>query len=179
MPLINAGLVTGTPVIDGKSGVSGAGRSKTDPEYTFSELEGSLKPYAVVGHRHTPEIEALVGMPVRFTPHLLPIARGMEITSYVPVQGVRNKEDLHQLFRDAYSGEPFVHVQTEAPATKQVLGSNSCAICVGYDERTSHAIVMSVIDNLGKGAAGQGIQNMNLMLGLPETSGLPVHGVWP
>ena len=179
MPLINAGLVTGTPVIDGKSGVSGAGRSKTDTEYIFSELDGSLRPYAVVGHRHTPEIEAFVGMPVRFTPHLLPIARGMEITSYVPVKGIRTRSDLDDLFTGAYATEPFVHVQTQMPTTKQVHGSNSCVISVEFDERTSHAIVMSVIDNLGKGAAGQGIQNMNLMLGLPETCGLPIHGVWP
>lgn len=179
MPLVNAGVVNGTPIIDGKSGVSGAGRSKTDTDYTFSELEGSFKPYAAVGHRHTPEIEALTGMPVRFTPHLLPIARGMEVTSYVPISGFNSKQQLHDLFVDAYAAEPFVHVQSQAPATKQVLGSNSCVISVEYDERTSHAVVMSVIDNLGKGAAGQGVQNMNLMLGLPETTGLPIHGVWP
>jgi N-acetyl-gamma-glutamyl-phosphate reductase len=179
MPLVKAGVVAGTPVIDGKSGVSGAGRSKTDTDYTFSELDGSLKPYAVVGHRHTPEIEALVGMPVRFTPHLLPIARGMEITSYVPVKGIRTKNQLQELFTEAFAKEPFVHVQAQAPSTKQVRGSNSCVISVEYDERTAHAVVMSVIDNLGKGAAGQSIQNMNLMLGLAETDGLPIHGVWP
>ena len=179
MPLVNAGIVTGTPVIDGKSGVSGAGRSKADTQYTFSELDGSLKPYAVVGHRHTPEIEALAGMPVRFTPHLLPIARGMEITLYVPVKGIRDTAELLRVFTKAYADEPFVHVQEQPPATKQVLGSNSCAVSAEFDERTSYAVVMSVIDNLGKGAAGQGIQNMNLMLGLPETTGLPTHGVWP
>ncbi|HLK15654.1 MAG TPA: N-acetyl-gamma-glutamyl-phosphate reductase [Fimbriimonadaceae bacterium] len=179
MPLIRADLVSGTPVIDGKSGVSGAGRSKTDTDYTFSELDGSLKPYAAVGHRHTPEIEDMIGRRVRFTPHLLPIARGMEITSYVPVDNVNSREQLHQLFVAAYKDEPFVHVQTQPPATKQVLGSNSCVISVDYDERTQMAVVMSVIDNLGKGAAGQGIQNLNIMLGLPETTGLPVHGVWP
>ncbi|MHB8637470.1 MAG: N-acetyl-gamma-glutamyl-phosphate reductase [Fimbriimonadaceae bacterium] len=179
MPLVKAGIVAGTPVIDGKSGVSGAGRSKADTDYTFSELDGNFKPYAVVGHRHTPEIEALAGMAVRFTPHLLPIARGMEVTSYVPVKGVRTKAELLDIFTKAYEPEPFVHVQEQPPATKQVLGSNSCVIGVEFDERTSHAVVMSVIDNLGKGAAGQGIQNMNLMLGLPETTGLPIHGVWP
>jgi N-acetyl-gamma-glutamyl-phosphate reductase len=179
MPLVHAGLVTGTPIIDGKSGVSGAGRSKTETDYTFSELEGSLKPYAVVGHRHTPEIEALAGMKVRFTPHLLPIARGMEVTSYVPVKGIHGTGDLMAVFNKAYENEPFVLVQAQPPATKQVLGSNSCVISAEYDERTSHAVVMSVIDNLGKGAAGQGIQNMNLMLGLTETEGLPIQGVWP
>jgi N-acetyl-gamma-glutamyl-phosphate reductase len=179
MPLIKAGIVTGTPIIDGKSGVSGAGRSKSDTEYTFSELEGSLKPYAVVGHRHTPEIEALAGMPVRFTPHLLPVARGMEITLQVPVNGIQTKNDLVEIFQQAYRDEPFVHFQSSPPATKQVLGSNSCVVSVDYDDRTSYAVVMSVIDNLGKGAAGQGIQNMNLMLGIPETTGLPIHGVWP
>ncbi len=179
MPLVLAGVVSGTPVIDGKSGVSGAGRSKTDTDYTFGELTDSSKPYAVVGHRHTPEIEALAGMPVRFTPHLLPIARGMEVSLYIPVSEIGSKADLKAIFDKAYGSEPFVHVQDSPPATKQVLGSNMCAISVDYDPRTSHAVVMTAIDNLVKGASGQAIQNMNLMLGLPETSGLPIHGVWP
>jgi N-acetyl-gamma-glutamyl-phosphate reductase len=179
MPLVQAGVVAGTPVIDGKSGVSGAGRSRADTDYTFSELTDSSKPYAVVGHRHTPEIEALAGMPVRFTPHLLPIARGMEVTLYVPVKGVGSKAEVNDIFATAYASEPFVHVQDAAPATKQVLGSNMCALSVDFDPRTSHAIVMTVIDNLVKGASGQAIQNMNLMLGFPETTGLPIHGVWP
>jgi N-acetyl-gamma-glutamyl-phosphate reductase len=179
MPLIRAGVVAGTPVIDGKSGVSGAGRSRSDTDYTFSELEGSSKPYAVTGHRHIAEIEAMAGMPIRFTPHLLPVARGMEITLNVPLRGKSSTAELLGLFRESYAGEPFVHVQEAAPASKQVLGSNSCVISAQFDERTGYAVVMSVIDNLGKGAAGQAVQNMNVMLGLPEATGLPVHGVWP
>jgi N-acetyl-gamma-glutamyl-phosphate reductase len=179
MPLIRAGVVAGTPVIDGKSGVSGAGRSRAETDYTFSELSDSSKPYSVIGHRHTPEIEALAGVQVRFTPHLLPVARGMEVSLYVPVTGIDSKADVRKIFEQAFAGEPFVYLQDNAPATKQVVGSNVCAISVDYDPRTSYAVVMTAIDNLVKGASGQAIQNMNLMLGLPETSGLPIHGVWP
>jgi N-acetyl-gamma-glutamyl-phosphate reductase len=179
MPLVNAGLVNGTPVIDGKSGVSGAGRSRKETEYLFSELDGGFKAYAVVGHRHTPEIEQLAGMPVRFTPHLIPMPRGMEATSYVPLHGGQSAKSLDELFRETYRSEPFVAVQASPPSSKQVLGSNRCVIAPFYDERTGHAVITSVIDNLGKGAAGQAIQNMNLMLGVGETTGLPVHGVWP
>ncbi len=175
MPLVKAGLVNGVPVIDAKSGVSGAGRSRSETDYTFSELSGGFKAYAVDGHRHTPEIEQMAGRPVRFTPHLIPAARGIHATLHVPVSSPVDAS----LFRDFYKGEPFVNVQETLPNTKQVQGSNTCAMSVTYDARTQMAVVCSVIDNLVKGAAGQAIQNMNLMAEIPETTGLPIHGVWP
>jgi len=178
VPFIRAGLVTGTPVIDAKSGVSGAGRSRKETEYLFSELDGGFKAYGVVGHRHTPEIEQLAGMPVRFTPHLIPMARGIEATLYVPVKET-SRDALRELLRDFYRNEPFVAVQDTPPNTKQVLGSNRTILFAEYDPRTGHAIVSSVLDNLVKGAAGQAIQNLNIMASLPETTGLPIHGFWP
>lgn len=179
MPLIRAGLVQGVPVIDAKSGVSGAGRAKKEVDYLFAELSGGFKGYGIVGHRHTPEIEQLAGMPIRFTPHLMPVSRGIEATCHVPLGRPTSSAELLNLYQETYKSEPFVAVQEQAPSTKQVLGSNRCVIAPFYDERTGFAVVTSVIDNLVKGAAGQAIQNMNLMLGLPETSGLPFSGIWP
>lgn len=179
MPIARAGLLAGTPVVDAKSGVSGAGRSKKETDYLFSELDGGFKAYAPVGHRHTPEIAQMLGRPVRFTPHLIPIARGMEVTAHLPLTEPTSKDRLLELYRDAYAGEPFVSVETAQPSTKQVLGSNRCAIAVEADEDTGYAVVFSVIDNLVKGAAGQAIQNMNLMIGVPEDTALPRNGVWP
>ncbi len=176
MPLIRAGLVTGTPVIDAKSGVSGAGRSKRDSEYLFAELSGGFKAYGVTGHRHTPEIEQLAGRPVRFTPHLIPTPRGLEATIHVPVSF---GENLNELFEEFYAGQTFVKVVQAQPTTKQVVGSNRCDICATYDAHAGYAVITTVIDNLVKGAAGQAIQNMNLMAGLPEETGLPTSGIWP
>jgi N-acetyl-gamma-glutamyl-phosphate reductase len=176
MPLVRAGLVMGTPVIDAKSGVSGAGRSRKETEYLFTELDGGFKAYAVTNHRHTPEVEQMAGFPVRFTPHLVPMPRGIHATLHVAVTSLK---DLQTLYREFYTGAQFVKVQDKPPTTKQVLGSNRCDMWVTADERTGFAVVCSVIDNLVKGAAGQAIQNMNLMLGLPEETGLPIDGIWP
>jgi N-acetyl-gamma-glutamyl-phosphate reductase len=176
MPLVRSGLLRGTPVIDAKSGVSGAGRSKKDTDYLFSELSGGFKAYAVAGHRHTPEIEQLAGVPVRFTPHLISTPRGLEATIHAPVA---DGAELQKLYEDFYAGQPFVKVVRQQPSIKQVVGSNRCDICPAYDEHTGFAVVTAVIDNLVKGAAGQAIQNMNLMAGLPEELGLPVSGIWP
>lgn len=178
MPLVRAGLVDGVPVIDAKSGVSGAGRSRKETEYLFSELSGGFKPYVPVRHRHASEMEQMAGLPIRFTPHLIPVPRGIESTLHVPVKNA-SRDALKALYQVAYANEPFVTVQDECPNTKQVLGSNRCVIAVEYDEVTGYAVVMSVIDNLVKGMAGQAIQNMNLMLGLPEEMGLPKNAVWP
>ncbi|HEY0866760.1 MAG TPA: N-acetyl-gamma-glutamyl-phosphate reductase [Fimbriimonas sp.] len=176
VPLMRAGLVAGIPVIDSKSGVSGAGRSRKETEYLFGELSGGFKAYGIHGHRHTPEIEQLAGTKVRFTPHLIPIARGILTTIHVPI---KEAADLDALFRDAYQGRPFVKIRNQLPSTKQVMGSNRCDLHASYDESTGYAVVVSVLDNLGKGAAGQAIQSMNLMFGLPEETGLPTNGVWP
>jgi len=179
MPLVKAGLLTGVPVIDAKSGVSGAGRSRKESDYLFSELSGGFKPYAVVGHRHSPEIEQMAGCKVRFTPHLIPVARGIESTVHAPVKDGVDLALLQALYRDAYANEPFVTIQDAPPSTKQVNGSNRCVIAPFFDAHTGYAVITSVIDNLVKGAAGQAIQNMNLMLGIAETTGLPKDGVWP
>jgi N-acetyl-gamma-glutamyl-phosphate reductase len=176
MPLVRAGILEGTPVIDAKSGVSGAGRSRKETDYLFSELAGGFKAYATTGHRHIPEIEQMTGVKVRFTPHLIPTPRGLEVTTHVPIAP---GADLMRLYREAYEKEPFVDLHTAPPSIKQVVGSNRCAIYPGYDEHTGFAVICSVIDNLVKGAAGQAIQNMNLMAGIDETTGLPRNGVWP
>ena len=175
-PFYRAGLVNGVPVIDAKSGVSGAGRSKTDSTFLFSEREGSFAPYAVTGHRHVPEIEQTLGVPVRFTPHLIPTPRGMEVTCHVLLASAC---DPMQVLRETYGGSPFVRVVESLPETKQVVGSNRCDLYATIDEHTNYLVTTSVIDNLVKGAAGQAIQNMNIMFGFDETAGLPIHGVWP
>jgi N-acetyl-gamma-glutamyl-phosphate reductase len=179
MPLVERDLVEGVPVIDGKSGVSGAGRSRQETEYLFSELEGNFKAYKATGHRHIAEMVQMAGMPVRFTPHLLPLARGMEATVHVPLKQKATRAELLQMFTDRYANDPFVRVQEAEPMTKQVLGSNACVLTLDFDERTGFAVVRSVIDNLGKGAAGQAVQSMNLMFGLSETTGLSGSGLWP
>lgn len=178
-PLYDAGIVSGTPVVDGKSGVSGAGRSKNDSAYVFSERSNSMTTYAITGHRHTPEIAQFLGVPVRFTPHLIPIPRGMEVTSYVSLAQPISERELIQKMKDRYANSPFVRVCDDLPETKQVLGSNRCDIAYRIDEETDFVVATSVIDNLGKGAAGQAIQNMNLLFGFEESLGLPIHGVWP
>ena len=175
-PFYRGGLVSGLPVIDAKSGVSGAGRSKADTTFLFSEREGSFAPYAVTGHRHVPEIEQTLGVPVRFTPHLIPTPRGMEVTCHVPLAKQCNPMDL---LREAYQSSHFVRVVDSLPETKQVVGSNRCDIFATIDDHTNYLVTTSVIDNLVKGAAGQAIQNMNIMFGFDETAGLPIHGVWP
>ena len=132
----------------------------------------------MTGHRHTPEIEEQAGCQIRFTPHLVPMPRGLEATVHAPVRP-SSKEELTEIFRAAYEGERFVNVVDAIPTTKQVTGSNRCDLYFDYDPRTPFAVVTSVIDNLGKGAAGQAVQNMNLMFGLDESAGLTAHGLWP
>jgi N-acetyl-gamma-glutamyl-phosphate reductase len=177
VPLVRAGLVFGTPVVDAKSGVSGAGRSRSETEYLLGELHGGFKPYKTTRHRHTPEIEQLLGSPVHFVPHLLPVSRGICATVHVP--STAGVEGIYDCWNSAYAGEPFVRTVASAPSTKQVHGSNCCHLFADFDDRTGVAVLVSVIDNLVKGAAGQAVQNMNLMLGLPEIAGLPREGVWP
>ncbi|MBY6277083.1 N-acetyl-gamma-glutamyl-phosphate reductase [Symbiobacterium thermophilum] len=180
-PLLQAGVVETEGIIfDAKSGVSGAGRG-VNLGVHFSEVNENFKAYNIAGtHRHTPEIEQtlsdLAGRPVvvSFTPHLVPMTRGILATGYFTLKAERTTEQLVDLFREFYAGEPFVRVRPagELPTTKQVWGSNYCDIGLQVDPRTRRVLVISVIDNLVKGAAGQAIQNMNLLFGLPETTGL-------
>lgn len=186
-PLLNHGCIDPeTIIIDSMSGVSGAGRSKFGLDYHFAEVNESVRPYGVGGvHRHTPEIEQalsqVAGHPVTltFTPHLVPITRGILTTAYATFTG--DADDLHKTNRDFYTDAPFVVAlePNQFPATKHVSGTNFCHIGLTVDKRTNRVIVISAIDNLVKGAAGQAVQNMNLMCGWDETEGLEGSAVWP
>ncbi len=177
LPLLEAGIVQCDSLIaDAKSGITGAGRSAAVPTL-LAEASDSFKAYAVPGHRHLPEIEqGLRGMTsndvdLTFTPHLLPIIRGIHSTLYARLT---SDVDLQQLFEDRYRDEPFVDVMPAGshPETRSVRGVNVCRLAVHRPQGRNTAVVLAVEDNLVKGAAGQAIQNMNLMLGLPETAGL-------
>lgn len=182
-PLVRHGLADlDLLILDSKSGVSGAGRKPALASH-FCEVEGSLAAYAVAGaHRHTPEIEQtlsdLAGRPVTvtFTPHLVPMNRGILTTAYTRT----STTDLATLYVEFYRGEPFVQIRTDAlPATAQVAGSNRCHVAPRHDRRTGRATVVAVLDNLVKGAAGQAVQNLNLMFGLEETAGLDLMPLYP
>lgn len=189
-PLFKAGLArTDGVVIDGKSGVTGAGAQgrKVDPMYLFTEANENVQAYGVASHRHTPEIEqelsALAGTPVRvaFTPHLLPLNRGLYTTASVPLVGAPTTSDLLALYRDFYAGEPFVRVlgEGERPQTRAVLGSNFCDVAVVADRRTGRAVCLSAIDNLGKGGSANGVQVLNILCGFSERTGLDAPPVYP
>ena len=179
-PLLAAGLVDpGWLIADAKSGASGAGR-KAETGLLMAEVGEGFKAYGVKGHRHSPEIkqnlEGIVGGQVglTFVPHLLPMIRGIEATLYARLTDVASAPDLTDLYRQHFAGEPFVDVMSDGsnPDTRSVRGSNLCRIAVTRQRGADVIIVQSVIDNLVKGAAGQAIQNMNLMFGLDERAGL-------
>ncbi len=185
VPLIEAGAIEPEDIIiDAKSGVSGAGRAAKEASL-FAEVSEGLHAYGVASHRHAPEIEqsltwaAKRPVLVNFTPHLIPMNRGILATIYVRVaQGV-TPDDLRATLEARYRDEPFVRVVRSAPATRHVRGSNQCHMAVFADRLPGRAIVLSVIDNLIKGASGQAVQNMNLVCGLPETMGLEQHPLFP
>ncbi len=179
VPLLRAGLIDPDLLIaDAKSGVSGAGRGATATTH-YCHVNESFKAYKVGGHRHTPEMEAILaeaaGRPIHlnFVPHLLPMTRGMEATIYTqPRSGVTIRQ-IEECLRTFYSGRPFVRLRGATPPdTLHVKGTNCCDIGYKLDARNNRLILMSAIDNLVKGAAGQAVQNMNIMLGLEETTGL-------
>jgi N-acetyl-gamma-glutamyl-phosphate reductase len=175
-------------VINSMSGVSGAGRSKHNLAYHFPELNESASAYGVGGtHRHTPEIEQalsdVAGRPitVSFTPHLIPITRGIVTTATAPLRDAFNEEQVWAIYEAAYADEPFVHVLPAGqwPASKHTTGSNNVIIALAVDRRVNRLTVVSVEDNLIKGAAGQAVQNMNILCGFDETAGLDLPGIWP
>jgi N-acetyl-gamma-glutamyl-phosphate reductase len=181
-PLARAGLVDWeTVIIDSKTGVSGAGRSPKQ-EFHFPECTENFKAYRVARHQHTPEMEQelsrLAGEQVRvtFTPHLAPMSRGILSTIYLKLKPRerRSLEELYALYREFYRSCPFIRLlpEQQLPETRRVRCSNYCDLSLRLDERTGRIIVLSAIDNLTKGASGQAIQNMNIMLGFPETMGL-------
>ncbi len=190
-PVVKAGLIESDIIIDSKSGVSGAGRTISLSTH-FSEANEDVTAYALDGHRHLPEIIQELGElcpgqspSVTFIPHLIPMTRGILTTCYATlvsgkvVTGKQGKEELMHLYLDFYKDEPFVRVVDSSPHTKHTWGNNLCFIHPTTDIRTGKLIVISCIDNLVKGAAGQAIQNMNLMLGLPETTGLEALAIYP
>lgn len=177
-PLVKANvIIPGQVVIDSKSGVTGAG-VKAKPTTHYSNVSDNFKAYGLKRHRHTVEIEEQISglsaegpMQVQFTPHLLPVDRGILSTIYTQPRERMTENQLRSIYAEFYDGHPFVRLRKEPPALKDVRGSNFCDLFVTYDERTNRIITLSVIDNLVKGAAGQAMQNMNLMLGLEETTG--------
>nr|WP_294846716.1 N-acetyl-gamma-glutamyl-phosphate reductase [uncultured Sphingomonas sp.] len=175
-PLIDAGAVEAKGIIvDAASGVSGAGRKANDTTH-FCAIDGSFKAYGLTRHRHTAEMQMVSKAEVMFTPHLTATSRGILATCYARAAGPC---DPAAILRDAYSGEPFVHVGERPPETKWATGSNAAFLSARYDERTGMVLALAAIDNLGKGAAGQMIQCANLMLGLEERAGLSTIGVYP
>ena len=172
-PLVEAGLVAADRdiVIDAKSGVSGAGKTPSERTH-FSEVHGSLSSYGVFGHRHGVEIEEGLGREVTFTPHLVPLDRGILATIYVRVPAGTTEEMLGDVFQRKYADSAFIRLVGSAlPEIKHVAHTNFCDIGWRVDA-SGRVIIVSVIDNLLKGASGQAVQNMNLMLGVPETTGL-------
>ena len=159
-------------VIDAKSGVSGAGRTPTDAVH-YSRAADNVSPYKVYSHRHAPEIEQELGLEVTFTPHLVPVDRGLLSTCYARlVDGGPHPDDLLDLYASFYAGHPFVEVVEAPPGMRAVQHTNYAQVCPVADPRGGRVTAFGVLDNLGKGAAGQALQNLNLMAGLAETEGL-------
>ncbi|MEM6406129.1 MAG: N-acetyl-gamma-glutamyl-phosphate reductase [Pseudomonadota bacterium] len=185
LPLVAQGMVDLQRVIaDCKSGVSGAGRS-ANANLLMGEVGESFKAYGVAGHRHLPEISQTLAtvsgdaVQMTFVPHLVPMIRGIHATVYAPLSAAT--DDLQACFADYYADEPFVQVLPPGghPETRNVRGANHCQIAVHQPDPAGPVVVLSVIDNLVKGAAGQAVQNMNLMLGLPEETGLQQIALLP
>jgi N-acetyl-gamma-glutamyl-phosphate reductase len=188
-PAVKHGIVGSSLVIDAKSGVSGAGRGLKLGTH-FGEVDGNFGAYSVLGHRHLPEMEQELGrlrsgLRITFVPHLVPMTRGILATVYADLKpdALENlRVDtawIRDLYRNFYEGMPFVFIVESPPQTKQVFGSNRCYVYPTVDFRTGRLLVVAVIDNLMKGASGQAVQNMNLMLGLPETAGLEQLPLYP
>ena len=186
-PCVKEGLIDpNTIIIDAKSGTSGAGRSAKVANL-YCEVNESIKAYGVATHRHTPEIEEQLSYAsgqeavINFTPHLVPMNRGILVTAYANLVKDVTEEEIRKIYEDAYKDEQFVRFLNAGvcPETRWVEGSNYVDVNVKVDERTHRVIMMGAMDNLVKGAAGQAVQNMNLLFGLPETEGLLMPPVFP
>jgi len=177
-------LIEPDVIVDAKSGVSGAGHV-VDDAYLYGTVDESVRAYGVPRHRHTPEIAqelaALGGVRPRltFAPHLVPMTRGLIATCYAPLRDGVTAEQVSEAYATRYADEPFVRVTASFPPTKATLGSNWCLVHVVVDEENRRLIAVGVLDNLVKGAAGQAVQNFNLLCGLPETQGLEAMPLWP
>lgn len=179
-PLVRAGVIQASGVVvDAASGVSGAGATPTRAGQ-FTTVDSDFVAYGLLGHRHTPEIEQATGAQVLFTPHLAPMSRGILATCYArPVDEDLTTDDALAVLRQCYEGAPFVVVAERSPSTKATLGSNAAHLTVRVDRRTGWLVALCAIDNLGKGAAGQAVQAVNVALGLDETAGLTAAGLYP
>jgi len=190
-PAVKEGLIHQDIIIDSKSGVSGAGRTLSLATH-YSEANENTYAYSIEGHRHLAEIEQELGrlnpeshLSISFVPHLVPMTRGILSSCYATLKddkqsrGAKAKEELYLLYQEFYRDAPFIRVVSEPPQTKHAWGNNFCFIYPTIDSRTGRLIVISCLDNLVKGGAGQAVQNMNLMFGLPETSGLETMAIYP
>jgi N-acetyl-gamma-glutamyl-phosphate reductase len=179
-PLVQAGAIEPQGVIvDAASGISGAGRALKHTTH-FGTANEDFVAYGLLHHRHTPEIEQATGATVLFTPHLVPMTRGILATCYArPSAAAGSSPDPLAVLADAYAGEPFVMVSPSSPSTKATWGSNAVHLTARYDPRTGWVVVLAALDNLVKGASGQAVQCANLLLGLEETAGLSAVGVYP
>ena len=189
-PAVSGKIITQDIIVDSKSGVSGGGRSLTMTNH-FSEVNENVFAYALKGHRHLPEITQELApltekaLNLTFLTHLIPMTRGILSSCYATLAepaiwaGDEGREKILDLYRDFYADDPFVRVVSTPPQTKQTLGNNLCLIHPSIDQRTGRLIVISCLDNLVKGAAGQAVQNMNLMCGFPEETGLEALAVYP
>jgi N-acetyl-gamma-glutamyl-phosphate reductase len=179
-PLLSAGVVRPEGiVVDAASGVSGAG-SGLSQTTAFSTVDEDFRAYGVGNHRHTPEIEQILRASVVFTPHLAPMSRGILATCYAPIAGEGvGTDQVLDLYRRAYRDEPFVVVTGTPPSTKATAGSNCAHVHAVVDERSGWVVALCALDNLMKGGSGQAVQCANLLLGLPESTGLPTTGLYP
>ena len=196
LPALSAGIINPDVIIDAKSGVSGAGRSPSLTTH-YAEANEDVSAYGLSGHRHLPEIMQELevaatagghpvngGLRITFIPHLMPMTRGILATCYADFKQdatshIASLADVRALYEEYYAHEPFVHVVDSPPHTKWTYGSNACFIHPIIDKRTQRFVVISCLDNLVKGAAGQAVQNANRLYGLPETAGLPLVNVYP
>lgn len=187
LPLVRKGLIDlKSIIIDAKSGITGAGR-KASTDLLYCETAESIKAYGVATHRHTPEIEQELSaacsseVNISFTPHLVPMNRGILVTAYASLKDGVSQQEIEKAFVEAYGTEHFIRLLPYGifPQTRWVKGSNFCDIGFKIDERTGRIIVGGAIDNLVKGASGQAVQNMNILFGLPESSGLDTLGGFP
>ncbi|PXW92168.1 N-acetyl-gamma-glutamyl-phosphate reductase [Streptohalobacillus salinus] len=187
LPAIEGKIIDPSSIIvDGKTGVSGAGRSVSLNTH-YAEMNENFKVYQVGTHKHTPEIERFLSdkaeadVVISFTPHIVPMTRGIMTTSYTQIMTNHTEQEIEDFYRAYYEHQPFVRIRTNGnlPQTKEVYGSNYCDISITVDQRTGRLIIIAVIDNLMKGAAGQAVQNMNIINGWDQTTGLSFIPTYP
>ncbi len=184
-PAFKAGIVKGPVIVDAKSGISGAGRG-TGGSYGYSEVNEDVSAYKIANHNHQPEIaQELAAITlgeapsVTFVPHLVPMTRGIHATCYAPLTKDITQAEVDDLYREFYRDAPFTALSATPPHTKHTQGNNMCIVHTKVDRENGMLVAVGVLDNLVKGAAGQAIENMNLMLGLPQEAGLDLPAVYP